>query len=52
MLHRTIKKNKNDEIFSPIGIGWKKSDVEQRDKSHVDQCPQGKKKHMHIKSKC
>jgi len=27
--------------FSPIGIWWKKNDVEQRDKSHVG--PQGKK---------
>jgi hypothetical protein len=28
--------------FSPIGTGWKKMDVEQRDKSHVR--PQGEKK--------
>ncbi len=26
--------------FSPIGTGWEKNDVEQRDKSHVG--PQGK----------
>jgi hypothetical protein len=37
MLHRTIKKKKQMmRCFSPIGIRWKKSDVEQKDRSHVD----------------
>jgi hypothetical protein len=41
MLHITIQKQINDDIFSPIGIWWEKNDVEQRDKSHVG--PQGEK---------
>jgi hypothetical protein len=31
-------------FFSPIGSGWKKIDVKQKDKSHVG--PQRKKKHV------
>jgi hypothetical protein len=32
--------------FPPIGIGWKKNDVEQMDKSHVG--PQGEKPYAYI----
>jgi len=31
-------------FFSPIGSGWKKIDVEQKDKSHVG--PRRKEKHV------
>jgi hypothetical protein len=31
-------------FFAPIGFGWKKINVEQRDKSHVG--PQRKEKHI------
>jgi len=44
MLHKAIQKKINDEIFSPIGLGWKKINVEQRDKSHMGS--QRKEKHI------
>ncbi len=33
-------------FFSPIGFGWKKKNVEQKDKSHVG--PHRKEKHIVI----
>ncbi len=43
MLHKAIQKYIHDEFF-PHGSGWKKIDVKQKDKSHVD--PLRKEKHV------